>query len=221
MKKSFILYNDSLKVLDELTDEQAGVLFKAIFKYQNGIETDLDFGLKMAFLPFKNQFERDLEKYENVVERNKINGSKGGRPNNPKKPKETQKTQLVIPKPKKADNDNDNDNESDKEKKKSPSVECSSLFKSYLVFAKTYTPKLLEMKKPLKDEELTNLNNLFGRENVKEVFLAMQNSKDLLKKYESVYLTAMNWLKIRGEKNNNNSISKNVEVTTINFGTKK
>lgn len=75
-KKSFILFNDSLSVLDELTDEQAGKLFKAIRDFQIGKETELDFGLKMAFLPFKNQFIRDFEKYAALSESQRLKGLK-------------------------------------------------------------------------------------------------------------------------------------------------
>jgi hypothetical protein len=117
MKKSFLLHVDALTVLNELSNEQAGQLFKAIANFQNG--TDLnpfsdpgDFGLRMAFLPFKNQFARDVEKYNGIVERNKENGKKGGRP---KKDDETEKTQPVFEKPKKAVNVNDNDNVNDNE----------------------------------------------------------------------------------------------------------
>lgn len=117
MKKSFILHLDSLEIFDELTNEQAGILFKAIKSYNEGKEIELDFALRLAFLPFKKQFERDFEKYENVCNRNKNNGLSGGRP---KKPKKTEKTHSVISKPKKADNDNDNDsdnvNDNDNEK---------------------------------------------------------------------------------------------------------
>jgi hypothetical protein len=110
MKTGFILHLDSLSVLDELTNEQAGILFKAIRDYNLGKEPELDFAMRMAFIPFKNQFERDLEKYNNTCERNRNNGSKGGRP---KKPTETQETQVVFEKPKKADNKNDNKNDND------------------------------------------------------------------------------------------------------------
>jgi hypothetical protein len=108
MKTGFILHLDSLSVLDELTNEQAGILFKAIKDYNLGIEPELDFAMRMAFIPFKNQFERDLEKYQSICERNKNNGSLGGRP---KKANVTEKTQAVFEKPKKADNDNDNKND--------------------------------------------------------------------------------------------------------------
>ena len=107
MKTGFILHLDSLSVLDELTNEQSGILFKAIRDYNSGKEPELDFAMRMAFIPFKNQFERDLEKYNSTCERNRNNGAKGGRP---KKPAETQETQVVFEKPKKADNKNDNKN---------------------------------------------------------------------------------------------------------------
>ncbi len=120
MRKSFILHNDSLNVLDILTDEQAGKLFKAIRNYQNGVPQELDFGINIAFVQFENQFKRDEEKYESVVERNKINGSKGGRPKNPTEPKETQnnpvgflETQNNPTEPKKADSDSDSDSKND------------------------------------------------------------------------------------------------------------
>jgi hypothetical protein len=112
MKKSFLLHVDALTVLNELSDEQAGQLFKAIASFQNGTNLNpfgdaSEFGLRMAFLPFKNQFARDVEKYNGIVERNKENGKKGGRP---KKDDETEKTQPVFEKPKKAVNVNDNVN---------------------------------------------------------------------------------------------------------------
>lgn len=116
MKKSFILHLDSLSVLNELNVEQCGKLFLAIYNYQNGIELNPfnapeDFGLRMAFLPFKNQFTRDGQKYENIIERNKENGKKGGRP------KKTEITQPVFEKPKKADKDSVNENESENKNK--------------------------------------------------------------------------------------------------------
>lgn len=115
-KKSFILHIDSLSILDDLTDEQAGMLFKAIKAYQKNEDIELDQLIKIAFSPFKNQFARDEQSYESVVERNRINGLKGGRPKNQEKPKETQKTQSVISKPKKADSDSKNDSDNDKQK---------------------------------------------------------------------------------------------------------
>ena len=109
-KKSFILHIDSLGILDSLNYEQAGRLFKAIKCYQEGDEIELDEVTKLIFFPFKSQFDRDQEKYENICIRNKNNGVKGGRPktqNNPVGSKETQEP----PKNLKNDKDSDSDNE--------------------------------------------------------------------------------------------------------------
>jgi len=113
MKKSFILHLDSLEILNELTDEQAGKLLKACYEYNIGIDPKLDTLTKMIFIPFRNQFNRDLEKYQDTCEKNKLNGSKGGRPS------KTQKTHSVSKNPneaKKADNDSDRDRDSKKDK---------------------------------------------------------------------------------------------------------
>ena len=110
MKKSFIIHLDSLNVLDELTNEQAGQLFKAIHDFHRDIDTEMEFGLKMAFLPFKNQFIRDLGKYETKVIANRENGKKGGRPKKPKNPNGFDETQ---PNPKNLDSDSDSDSDSE------------------------------------------------------------------------------------------------------------
>ena len=78
-RKSFLLYKDSLDVLSEMSDEQAGKLFKAIYFYQSKTEYDTDEITKLLFIQFKNQFERDNEKYRETCERRAIAGSKGGK----------------------------------------------------------------------------------------------------------------------------------------------
>lgn len=119
MRKSFILHLDSLCILDEMTNEQAGEFIKAIYHYQiTGELPKLDFAIKMAIMPFVNQFIRDEEKYNSFIDKQKGNGLKGGRPKNPMKPNETQKTQAFLEKPKKAYSVSDNDSDSKKESKK-------------------------------------------------------------------------------------------------------
>jgi hypothetical protein len=108
-KKSFVLYVDSLDFLNELSDVQAGKIFKAIWRFHNGEDTDLKSKeLRIVFNWLKNQFIRDGEKYQSTVERNSINGKKGGRPKKINNPSETHKNQE---KAKKADTDNDIDND--------------------------------------------------------------------------------------------------------------
>ena len=125
-RKSFLLHFDSLEILDELTNEQCGLLFKACRDFNMGVELSLDPVLSLVFFAFKKQFERDQVKYSNVVNRNKVNGSKGGRPKNPNNQSKPKKPSGLIgnpDKPKKADsvngsgNDSDSGNENDSDNK--------------------------------------------------------------------------------------------------------
>jgi hypothetical protein len=78
MKKSFILYIDSLNILSNLNTQQAGELFIAIYNYHLTGEMPTEFWIKLALTPFINQWERDLEKWERIAEIRKENGRKGG-----------------------------------------------------------------------------------------------------------------------------------------------
>jgi hypothetical protein len=115
MKKSFLLYIDALEVLNVLTDEQAGQLFKAIRSYQLGIEPQLDPLVSIAMAPFIQHFKRDDEKYLMIVERNRANGLK-----NSKLKHETQSNPVgstrTQSKPMVTDNGNDNGNDNDTDK---------------------------------------------------------------------------------------------------------
>ena len=120
MKKSFLIYVDSLDILDELKPSEIANLFLAIKAHHNGEHFELDSITRVALKPFLIQWERDLERYEQTCNRNKANGLKGGRPsknqNNPMGINETQKTHSVILKPKKADSDSDSDSESESDR---------------------------------------------------------------------------------------------------------
>lgn len=77
LAKSFVVHKDSLNILEELTDEEAGKLIKAIFKYQvTGEVEKLERGLHFIFTGFVNQFKRDQEKYIHKCEVNKENRTK-------------------------------------------------------------------------------------------------------------------------------------------------
>jgi hypothetical protein len=112
-KKSFLLHIDSLDILQKLTDEQAGKLFKAIASHHNGSDYELDDLLDLVFTPFKNQFIRDLEKYKKVSEKRALAGKKGG--------KQKQSNLANASKCKQnlanlADSDNESDSDSDSDK---------------------------------------------------------------------------------------------------------
>lgn len=115
-RKSFLLHIDSLNVLNDLSDEQAGLLFRAIKAYQLGEEVELDSMVKIAFSPFKNQFARDDEKYQNTCKARAEAGSKGGK----QKVANASKSQQILAKGSKskqtlanvADSDSDSDSKS-------------------------------------------------------------------------------------------------------------
>jgi len=138
MKESFVIYKAFYEPISELSDEDLGQLFRCIFLYQiKEIEPANTSRIYMAFQFFKNQFRLDNKKYLVVVNRNKNNGLKGGRPktqDNPKNP-------VGYLKPKKADNDNDNDNDNDKllgkPKPRKISFEESNLFDK-IIFKETF-----------------------------------------------------------------------------------
>ena len=138
-KDNFILYGEQEQLLEDLNDAQTGRIFKAIFEYERTqIVPQLSQVERLVFKSFKISLDKNREKYEKVVERNKANGKKGGRPKNPNNPSGFSENPKE---PKKADNDNDNDNDNE-----------------YLI-GDIYTPPTLdEVKKFAEDEELKKVN---------------------------------------------------------------
>jgi hypothetical protein len=111
-RKSFIVHKDSLVILDEMSNEQAGIFIKSIKFYQEkGCLPELDFGLKMAITPFINQFQRDEEIYKKTCEARREAGSLGGKQKVANASKSYQKVAKV------ADNDSKNKNKSESESK--------------------------------------------------------------------------------------------------------
>jgi hypothetical protein len=126
-KTSFILYCDQQGLFNKLPDEIAGKLIKHIFAYVNDEDPiTSDLLLEIAFEPIKLQLKRDLRKYDDYIDKQRLNGAKGGRPS---KPTETQITQPFFQEPKKADNvnvtanANTNDNATNKKGFVKPTIE--------------------------------------------------------------------------------------------------
>lgn len=126
MKESFVLYTSQYEAVAELSTAQKGELFDALFQYvKTGEEPNFsDRETKMAFNFMRIQIDRDNAKYEEVCERRRAAGRKGGRPRKQVDSEETnasakkQKNQMVFEeskksKPKHNENDTDNENEYD------------------------------------------------------------------------------------------------------------
>ena len=122
-KKGFILYADLIHVVDELTDKEAGLLFKHILAYVNDLHPISDNRIvNLSFGPIKQQLKRDLAKFEEIkqkrAELGKLGGLKSGEARRNKMNQLLQETKLNEPiasigKANEAVNVNDNDTVTD------------------------------------------------------------------------------------------------------------
>ena len=122
-KKSFIMYMDQLRLINKLSDEEAGKLLKAVYEYQaTGEMAELPPAADMLFSVICNQLDRDNEKWARTVERRAEAGRNGGKAKaeNSQLANASKSKQMLANASKSkqtlanvADNDNDNDNEND------------------------------------------------------------------------------------------------------------
>lgn len=79
-KNSFVLYTDYRRQFDLLTDAELGQLIRAVMDYvETGQPPDLPAGPQMAFAFISAQIDRDMKKYQEVVEKRRAAGSAGGK----------------------------------------------------------------------------------------------------------------------------------------------
>jgi hypothetical protein len=113
--KSIILYLDSAVAIDYLTDEQAGILFKAVLRYgRNGqmLESS-DTALTALFTMLCTQIDRDHKKYEERCERNVTNAKKRYEKRHQEEQPPAIACDRIPPHPNACHNNSDNDNEHD------------------------------------------------------------------------------------------------------------
>lgn len=109
-KESFILYLEHQAVFEMLTDAQAGQLIKNIFEYEKtGQVPKMEQMLNVAFVPIKQDLDKNRAKYEKVVERNKKNIEKRWQNKLPDNTKNTTGKNGIPNDTKNTDNDYDND----------------------------------------------------------------------------------------------------------------
>lgn len=115
--KSIILYLDSAVAIDYLTDEQAGILIKAVFRYgRTGQKLESsDTALTALFTIMCAQIDRDHKKYEERCERNVANAKKRYEKQHQEDQPPAIACERMPPHPNACHNDNnsDNDNEHD------------------------------------------------------------------------------------------------------------
>ncbi len=107
-KDSFLLYASQYEAIRDLSEEQMGKLFHALFRSLNGQETtppDLDPQLKIAYGFLQLQIRKDKEIYEMRLEADRIR----------KQEYRKRKKEETSAASEKSAHDNDNDNENDNE----------------------------------------------------------------------------------------------------------
>jgi len=107
-KDSFVLFVEFKEVFDALSDEQAGILIKAIFEYEKtGIFPEIEKMLAVVAIPIKNSLNRNRQKWLETCQKRSEAGKMGGRP----------KKAIGFPEnqtnAKKADSDSGHDHELD------------------------------------------------------------------------------------------------------------
>lgn len=179
MKNSFLIYYEYEEQLSILSDEELGILLRAIFKYEKNNEIPkLNGALQLAFMFIKGNLDRDREKYDKRCETSAINGKLGGRPPS-KKP--NLKPNENLKKPKKADNEIDNENDNDNE------IDIvNEIKKEKIHFADLVT---------MTNDEYEKLVATYGKSFADQCIYVLDNYKGSSgKKYKSDYRAILTWV---------------------------
>jgi hypothetical protein len=79
--ENLLIYGSIFDMLDELSNEEAGLLFKALNSFRKGEEVEFeDRYLKGIWKGIKPNLDKLKENYDSKVKANQENGKKGGRP---------------------------------------------------------------------------------------------------------------------------------------------
>lgn len=77
VKETFVLYKSYLQKTERLSDEQLGVLFRAILRHESGLDLpEMDALTAMAFDFIRVDLDANAEKYDEECERNRKNAQK-------------------------------------------------------------------------------------------------------------------------------------------------
>ena len=120
-RPSFLIYKADYDSIKNLSDQNLGKLFRAIFEYHNDKELKLEPEVQMALNFLKKQFQLDHIKWEKKVAAQRANGEKGGRPKSSdgidsgeEKPNQTHGNFKNPTKPKKAEKEKEKGKEKEK-----------------------------------------------------------------------------------------------------------
>ena len=223
-RDSFVALRDWAEQLEELPEKDQLELFWAVFRYGlEGEEPELKTYQKAIFKGFKNDIDRNHDRYEALVERRRQNGKKGAEARWRKMANDGKNGNTILANGKNGlDVDVDVDvssNEDIKEKppkggKKKSSRSPSDLLEEYLSgtsdenyirflnWSKEHTPFIAGHLAPVTEAEFLRLKDEFGSTVVRECMESLENRKDLRKRYSNLYRTLLNWCRREKEPEN-------------------
>lgn len=104
--KSFVMYDAWSEMVEDMTEEEAGRLLKAIYAYRKDKNNKpQDRATRLAFNILKQRFDEDDVKYREKVEKRIEAGKQGGRPKKQTKAKKANAFSESKPKQKNPDNE--------------------------------------------------------------------------------------------------------------------
>lgn len=203
-RNSFVFYKEWKDAIVSLPKDVRLEIYEAIIEYGiSGKAPELKQMSSIAFSFIKADIDRNIQRYERIVERNRENGKSGGRPKT--KPKETQRN-PTKPKETLNDNDNDNDNDIKKEspngdKKEADASSCSQTnndyqkFQDWLTRKAPYCSNIKNFPSQITETEFMKLKEKYTGKQIAETIEQIENRKDLRKRYTNLYRTVLNWAK--------------------------
>ena len=169
MKKTIIFHQDWNPLIDSLPNEQRLYFWDLYSHYSYGSDNECkDPIVKPTWSFILSQLDKWNGDYKTkVIDRNKVNGLKGGRPItqvNPNNPMGYSKTQITQPnptEPNKTLNDNENDNENVNEKDNE---------KEKVIKPKPTTDEIISLKKENLKNEIAAHVERFGRDTCNDFY---------------------------------------------------
>ena len=217
MRKSFVFYASWWEAIKNLPREIQGEVLTAIVEYGlSGETTESLKPIAKALLALvKPQIDANNQKFNN--------GTKGGRPKEEENQTETkQEPNRNQTKTKQKPNENQTEtkqepNRNQTETKQEPNEECyneecyndikentpkgvqkkapPTPYENFLAWMRENTPNVLKLKSQVSEVQYAKLREKYSHKQLVDILLAMENYKELTKKYNSVYLTFLKWAK--------------------------
>ncbi len=181
MRDSAIFYRSFYEAIKELPPQNQSEVYTAVFEYALNFKTvELSGISKTIFTLIKPQIDANIKRFKNGSKAKTKQRISKSEANNNNKVNDNNNINNNL-------NDNNNVNETENEKEMSHPLQ---------LFVKSLS-EVSKIKTQLNYDNCLTLYQNYGEELVKEVLLAMENTKGLTNKYTSVYLTVNNWARLR------------------------